>query len=251
MRKPIIAGNWKMYKTCREAEELVKGLIEELKDIVDVEIVLCPPFTALDRLSKLAAGTNLILGAQNLYHEPKGAYTGEISPSMLSELGIKYVIIGHSERREYFKETNEFINKKIRVALNYGLSPILCVGEKLEEKENGREQEVVYEQFSGGLSWLKDEEMARLVIAYEPIWAIGTGKTATPEDAQNMHLFIRQTISQIYNEDLAQGIRIQYGGSVKPDNIDELMAEPDIDGALVGGASLEVDSFARIVKFKV
>lgn len=250
MRKPIIAGNWKMHKTCQEAEGLVNGLIRELKDVLDVEIVLCPPFTALERVAKLAAGTGLILGAQNLYHEPKGAYTGEISPLMLSELGIKYVIIGHSERRQYFKETNEFINKKIRVALDYGLSPILCVGEKLEEREAKREKEVVHKELIEGLDWLTLEEMAGVVIAYEPIWAIGTGKTASPEDAQAMHQFIRKTISQMYNKDLAQGIRIQYGGSVRPDNIDELMAESDIDGALVGGASLEVDSFARIVRFK-
>lgn len=250
MRRSIIAGNWKMYKTCQEAEELVKGLIGELEDTTDVEIVLCPPFTALYLVSRLISETNLILGAQNFYPEDKGGFTGEISALMLRELGCKYIIIGHSERREYFAETNLFINKKIRSTLAYRLSPILCVGERLEEREAGREREVVYEQLIKDLAGLTAEEMAGVVIAYEPVWAIGTGKTASPEDARAMHLFIRKTISQMYSRDLGQKIRIQYGGSVKPDNIDRLMADPDIDGALVGGASLEVDSFSRIVKFK-
>lgn len=239
-----------MHKTRQEAEELTEGLVGELKDIRDVEVVIFPPFTALCRVSRLIEGTNLLLGAQNLYHEPNGAYTGEISPLMLLELGCVYVIIGHSERREFFGETNESINKKVRVALDYGLSPILCVGEKLEERQAKREEEVVYEQLTKGLAWLSKEEMARVVIAYEPVWAIGTGETATPSDAEIMHRFIRKTLSGMFDEGLSERIRILYGGSVKPDNIDGLMAEVDIDGALVGGASLQVSPFARIVRFK-
>lgn len=251
MRKPIIAGNWKMNKVGPEAVELSQGLRQQLADVSEVEIVLCPPFTALREVAKSIEGSSLALGAQNMYHQPSGAYTGEVSGPMLVDLGCKYVIIGHSERREYFKEDNALINLKVKASLSYGLLPILCVGEKLFEREAGKAEEVVYDHLAGGLEGIAHEEMSRIVIAYEPVWAIGTGKTATPEDAEAMHLFIRQTLTQMYDRELAQGVRIQYGGSVKPGNIDTLMAEPDIDGALVGGASLDLNSFARIVRFEV
>lgn len=249
MRKPIIAGNWKMNMTGAEAIKLVEGLKEKLKEVENVEVIVCPPFTSLEKVAEAIEETGIQLGAQNMYFQEKGAYTGEISALMLKDIGCKYVICGHSERREYFKEDNELVNKKIRAALENGLFPILCVGEKLEEREAKRHKEVVCDHLTGGLASLFREEAANIVIAYEPVWAIGTGKTATPQDAQDMHLFIRQTLAKMYTEELANEIRIQYGGSVKPENIDELMRQADIDGALVGGASLEVGSFARIVKF--
>lgn len=250
MRKPIIAGNWKMNMVRTEAIKLVEGLKEELKEVEDVEIVVCPPFTSLEKVAGAIEETRIQLGAQNMYFQEKGAYTGEISVLMLKDLGCKYVICGHSERREYFKEDNELVNKKVRAALENGLFPILCVGEKLEERETKRHKGVVYDHLTGGLASLSREETVKVVIAYEPVWAIGTGKTATPDDAQDMHLFIRQTLAKMYTQELANEIRIQYGGSVKPENIDELMKQADIDGALVGGASLEIASFARIVKFR-
>lgn len=250
MRRPIIAGNWKMNKIRPEAVELAEGLVKQLKDVSEVEIVLCPPFTALCEVADVIEGSNLALGAQNMYHQPSGSYTGEVSGPMLVDLGCQYVIIGHSERREYFHEDNDLINLKVKAALLFGLSPILCVGERLSEREAGKAQEVVYDHLIGGLKDIARQEMLKVVIAYEPVWAIGTGKTATPEDAETIHLFIRKTLTQMYDQELAQAVRIQYGGSVKPENIDALMAEPDIDGALVGGASLKIDSFARIVRFE-
>ena len=251
MRKPIIAGNWKMNMVGDEALELVKGIKEELKEVKDVEVVVCPPFTSLEKVAQTIKDTEIQLGAQNVYFQEKGAYTGEVSILMLKDSGCRYVICGHSERREYFKEDNEIINKKVKAVLTGGLFPILCVGERLEEREAGKQKEVVYDHLTGGLASLSREEAAKIVIAYEPVWAIGTGKTATPQDAQDMHLFIRQTLTKMYTQELANKIRIQYGGSVKPENVDELMKQADIDGALVGGASLASGSFVRIVKFSL
>jgi triosephosphate isomerase len=248
MRKPFIAGNWKMNKNIKEALELVNSLKRELIDIEEVEIVVCPPFTALSDVSELLIDSNIKLGAQDVYWEKEGAFTGEISPLMLKDSGCCYVIIGHSERRKYFFETDETVNKKIKAALNFGLRPIFCLGETLEERENKETINVVKRQLEGGLLGLKNSDISNLVIAYEPVWAIGTGKTATPQQAQEVHGFIREFITKRYGETIAQNLLILYGGSVKPANTKELMTEPDIDGMLVGGASLESNSFAQIVK---
>lgn len=250
MRKPIIAGNWKMHNTIAEAKVLVKELTSLVADAQDVEIVVCPTFTALDAVSQAIKGTNILLGAQNMYWEDKGAFTGEISPVMLKELGCTYVILGHSERRQFFGETNEGVNKKAKAAFNHGLIPIVCVGETLEEREQGIMQQVVSSQTKSGIAGLEEEEVGQLVIAYEPIWAIGTGKTASKEDAQEVISFIREVVAKMYGDALAHKVRIQYGGSVKSDNVQELMAQPDIDGALVGGAALKAEEFSKIVKFK-
>ncbi|HAW49853.1 TPA: triose-phosphate isomerase [bacterium] len=244
MRKIIIAGNWKMNKTIAEAEELVSGIVKEIRNlesrIQNVEIVLCPPFTALYRVSEILKGSNIKLGAQNLHYEEKGAYTGEISAGQLIDVGCKYVIVGHSERRQYFEETDEIVNKKVKLALKSGLSPILCVGETEKERREGKEKEVVERQLQ---LVLKDTSYSSLVIAYEPVWAIGTGNTCNPEDADSMHRFIRSVLEK-------EDITILYGGSVNPDNIDSIMKMPNIDGTLVGGASLDVSSFCRIVEFR-
>ena len=248
MRRPIIAGNWKMNKTVKEAIELVGGLKNQLKDFRDVDIVICPPFTGLAEVAKIIKGTNIQLGAQDLHQEDSGAYTGEISPVMLKELGCRYVIIGHSERRLYFGETNESVNQKAKAALKHNLVPIVCVGERLQQREKGETFEVIKDHVQNGLKDISLEEIKRVVIAYEPVWAIGTGITATPEQAQEAHSFIRNLLKQTYNEEVATLVPIQYGGSVKPDNIKDLMAKGDVDGALVGGASLELDSFVKIVK---
>jgi triosephosphate isomerase (TIM) len=250
MRTPIIAGNWKMYKTVGEAVDLVKGLLEGLGTTSGREVVVCPPFTALYAVRPLLVGTSLGLGAQDLHHEPQGAFTGAIAAGMLTDVGCRYVIIGHSERRQYFGETDASVNQKIRAALAADLTPIVCVGELKAERDSGQAEAVVSRQISGGLAGLNPAEAARLVIAYEPVWAIGTGDTATPADAQAMHAAIRAMLGEHFGAATAEGIRIQYGGSVKPDNIDELMAQPDIDGALVGGASLTAASFLRIVQFQ-
>lgn len=250
MRTPIIAGNWKMYKTVGEAVDLVKGLLEGLGTTSGREVVVCPPFTALYAVRPLLVGTSLGLGAQDLHHEPQGAFTGAIAAGMLSDVGCRYVIIGHSERRQYFGETDAGVNQKIRAALAANLTPIVCVGELKAERDSGQAEAVVSRQISGGLAGLSPAEAARLVIAYEPVWAIGTGDTATPADAQSMHAAIRAMLGEHFGAATADGMRIQYGGSVKPDNIDELMAQPDIDGALVGGASLTAASFLRIVQFQ-
>ena len=248
MRKPFIAGNWKMYKTIKEAVELINGLKRNLSDIEDVDIAVCPPFTALSDASELLIDSNIKLGAQDLYWEKEGAYTGEVSAAMLKDAGCEYVIIGHSERRQYFNETNETVNKKIKAALAAALLPIACVGETLKEREQQKTFDVVKSHITGALAGLSKADMLKLTIAYEPVWAIGTGKTATPEQAQEVHSYIRKLLSQLYDEETAELIRIQYGGSVKPENIKELKSQPDIDGALVGGASLKVDSFTNIVK---
>ncbi len=250
MRTPIIAGNWKMYKTVGEAVELVKGLLGGLGELKGREMVICPPFTALYALRPLLVGTPVSLGAQNLYHEPQGAFTGEVAPAMLVDVGCAYAIIGHSERRQYFGETDAGVSKKIAAALGAGLRPIVCVGEVKAERDQGRAEEVVGGQLAGGLAGLSAAQMGEVVIAYEPVWAIGTGDTATPADAQAMHAFIRGRLREQFGAAVAEAVRIQYGGSVKPDNVDDLMSQPDIDGALVGGASLKADSFLRIVHFQ-
>ncbi len=250
MRIPLIAGNWKMYKTIGEAVELVEGLLAGLGEVKDREVLVCPPFTALHSLSPLLENTSIKLGGQNMYYEQQGAYTGDISPLMLKDVGCSYVIIGHSERRQVFGEDDALVNRKILSALSNDLLPIMCVGESKPQRDAGRAEEVVVEQVHVGLANVTAEQMRRVVIAYEPIWAIGTGDTATPDDAQAMHAAIRRTLTEMYGNDTAQAVRIQYGGSVKPGNVDELMAQPDIDGALVGGASLKAEDFLRIIHFQ-
>ncbi len=250
MRIPIMAGNWKMHKTVGEAVDFVTRLQKALGDWKETEAVVAPPFVALAPVAERLKGTRIALAAQNCFWEDQGAFTGEVSPLMLRDLGCRYVIIGHSERRAYFGETDETVNKKVKAALSHDLLPIICVGESLEERERGDTFKIVERQIQAGLKGLDGAAPQTLVIAYEPIWAIGTGKTATPEQAQEMHAFIRGLVAAVFDSEGAEKVRIQYGGSVKPDNVDELMAQPDIDGALVGGASLEVDSFARIVRFE-
>jgi len=249
-RRPIIAGNWKMNKTTAEARDLAAKLIPLVSAMKDRDIVLAPTFTSLQSVGDTIKGTNMALAAQNLFWEDKGAFTGEISAEMLLDLGCKYVIIGHSERRQYFGETDETVNKKVRQALNKGLLPIVCVGELLSEREAGKANEVIDRQVVGALKGVTAAEMQKIVIAYEPVWAIGTGKTATPDQANEIHLFIRQKVKSMYSSDVAGALRIQYGGSVTPENASTLMAMPDIDGALVGGASLKPESFAALVNFK-
>jgi triosephosphate isomerase len=248
MRKPIVAGNWKMNKTVAEALELVKGIKAELSDVSGVDVVLCPPFTALHAVRKAIDGTAIDLGAQNAHWEKSGAYTGEISVEMLREVGCHYVILGHSERRQYFKETDEMVNRKAKAVLAAGLFPIVCVGETLAEREAGRTEQVVTTQVRGSLAGLSANDLLRTVIAYEPVWAIGTGRTATPQQAQEVHALIRKLLAQMADAHVAQSVRIQYGGSVKPTNAKELFGQPDIDGGLIGGASLEARSFIDIVR---
>ena len=248
-RRPIIAGNWKMNKTSAEARDLAGKLIPLVAGVKDRDIVLAPAFTSLHAVAEAIKGTNMALASQNLFWEDKGAFTGEISAEMLLDLGCKYVITGHSERRQYFGETDETVNKKVRQALNKGLLPIVCVGELLNEREAGRANEVIERQVVGALKGVTAAEMQKIVIAYEPVWAIGTGKTATPDQANEIHAFIRQKAGSLYTAGVAEALRIQYGGSVTPDNVSQLMAMPDIDGALVGGASLKPESFAALVTF--
>lgn len=248
MRKPIIAGNWKMYKTVAEAVELAEGLKRQLQGEDAVEIVVCPPFTAILKVADSLRGSNIKYGAQDLFWEEEGAYTGEVSAKMLKELGCSYCIVGHSERRQYFGETNESVNKKVRAALKFGITPIMCVGERLEERDAGRTFDVVKNHVEGGLKGLNKNEVLKLVIAYEPVWAIGTGRNATPEQAQEVHKYIRNLLKSSYGEDITSRIRIQYGGSVKPDNIRPIMNGEDVDGALVGGASLKLSDFVEIVR---
>ena len=248
MRRPLIAGNWKMYKTTAEAKTLVSALIEALKDEERVEVVVCPPFTALAAVGPLLAGTKIGLGAQDVHWEKEGAFTGAISAPMLVDLGCRYVIIGHSERREYFAETDETVNKKTKAALAHGLFPIVCVGESLAQREAGQTNAFVTGQVRAGLAGL-GEKAREIVIAYEPIWAIGTGRSATGKDAAEVIGLIRATLAEMYGRETAEAIRILYGGSVKPENIKEFMTAPGIDGALVGGASLKAESFVPIVKY--
>ncbi|HEY7913267.1 MAG TPA: triose-phosphate isomerase, partial [Blastocatellia bacterium] len=250
MRRPLIAGNWKMYKTAAEAVEFLQAFKPQVLSSTHCDIVIAPPFTAIKIVADRVEGTNIDLSSQDVAAEEGfGAFTGEVSAAMLKDAGAKWAIIGHSERRQYYAETDQTVNKKIRAALNEGLSPIVCVGERLEERDQGRQEEVVREQIGGGLENLTVQDASRIIIAYEPVWAIGTGRTATPEIAEQMHAFIRSRIREMFGDRVAEEIRILYGGSVKPDNIARLMQESDIDGALVGGASLEADSFARIVNY--
>ncbi len=250
MRKTIIAGNWKMYKTVVEAIDLANGLKRELfkLDNQDIDIVICPAFTALSEVLEVIVDSNIQLGAQDVYWQDEGAFTGEVSPVMLKDIGCKFVIIGHSERRQYFAETNESVNNKIKAALKHNLTPIVCVGETLQERESGQTLKVLDDHIENGLKNITDTDILKIVIAYEPVWAIGTGKTATSQQAQEAQKYIRDLLRKMYNDDVADTVRIQYGGSVKPENITELMREPDVDGALVGGASLKVETFAEIVK---
>jgi len=248
-RKLIIAGNWKMNKTAAEAIDLVNGLKLDLGKVKDVDIVVCPPFTALSEVSKMILSSkNIALGAQNMSEHNMGAYTGEIAAQMLKEFSVRYVILGHSERRSYQNESDELISKKARAAHAASLKPIVCVGETLTEREAGRMEKVLETQIHGSLAGLTKEQMAETVVAYEPVWAIGTGKTATSAQAQEAHAFIRGLLVKMFDEAVARKVRIQYGGSVKPANACELMSLPDVDGALVGGAALELRSFADIVK---
>ncbi|MGA1876077.1 MAG: triose-phosphate isomerase [bacterium] len=249
MRKPIIAGNWKMHNTVVESVDLANALKVSLADASarEVGVIIAPVFTALYSVSEVLQGHWIKVSAQDVFWEEKGAYTGEVSPAMLRDCGCSYSIIGHSERRQYFGETNESVNKKIRAALHFELMPILCVGELLEEREKSLTFQVVEKQVRGCLADISPHQMERIIVAYEPVWAIGTGKTATPQQANEVHAFIRDLISQLYGTKTAENLCIQYGGSVKPDNIVSLMREPDIDGALVGGASLQADSFTSIV----
>ncbi len=247
MRIPIIAGNWKMYKTIAQAIQFVKEL--KSVNLPDKNIVIiCPPATALHPVYKAIDGSGINLGAQNMHHFVEGAYTGEVSPVMLKDAGCRYVILGHSERRQYFAETNENVNIKVKAALENGLTPIVCVGETLEQREVGGTTQVITEQVKGSLEGLVPEQVERIILAYEPVWAIGTGRTASSDDAQQVNGIIRGLIADRYGDVASQKVPILYGGSVKPENAGELMAQPDVDGALVGGASLDVESFAAIIK---
>lgn len=249
-RLPFIAGNWKMNKTVGEACDFVRELKVTISGISEkVEVAVAPPFTALYAVRRELEGSFIRLAAQNLYWEEKGAFTGEVSPPMLKEVGCHYVIIGHSERRQYFGETDETVNRRIKAALTHGLKVIFCIGETLKEREGGETFSVIERQMEGGLKGLGEKEIGKVVIAYEPVWAIGTGKTATPEQAEEVHRFIREKLGKLYSRETSEEIRIQYGGSVTPENIRGLMNQPNIDGALVGGASLKAESFSKIVRF--
>ncbi|HSI66623.1 MAG TPA: triose-phosphate isomerase [Planococcus sp. (in: firmicutes)] len=248
MRKPIIAGNWKMFKTASEAKDFAEQLKNNLPDKDKVEAVICSPALYLAQLVELADNSPLHVGAQTMHDAEEGAFTGEISPVQLTSIGVTHVIIGHSERRQYFNETDETVNKKVLSALSHGLKPIMCVGESLDQREKGETDKIVEAQVAKGFDGLSPEQAASTVIAYEPIWAIGTGKTATSEDANKVCGIIREKIQALYSKEVADQVRIQYGGSVKPANIEELMSMEHIDGALVGGASLEADSFLQLLE---
>lgn len=249
MRKPIIAGNWKMNNTISETIKLIEEIKAKELDS-NVEQLICVPYTSLAEAKKLVEGTDIKIGSQNMHWEESGAYTGEISPLMLNDIGVDYCILGHSERRQYFGESDEIINKKMKSALSHNIKPILCVGESLEEREANKQEEVVKSQLVEGLKEIDIKDIENVVIAYEPIWAIGTGKTASSDDANNMCKFIRSTVEELYNLEIADKVRIQYGGSVKPETIVELMGKSDVDGALVGGASLVAEDFAKLINFK-
>jgi len=248
MRKKVIAANWKMNKTNKEAIEMLTELKELTKNIKNVTIIVGAPYTALSDAVNTVKGSNISIAAENVYPKEEGAYTGEISPIMLKDIGVKYVIIGHSERREYFNESNDFINEKVKIVLAHGMLPILCIGEKLEDRESGKTNEVNKTQLVEGLKDISKEDVKKLVIAYEPVWAIGTGKTATPQMAQETHKKIRNILAEIFDEETANIIPIQYGGSMKGENAKDLLSEPDIDGGLIGGASLKADSFYTIIE---
>jgi triosephosphate isomerase len=248
-RIPVIAGNWKMFKTQKEAVDTISALRAEVDNTAGVEVVVCPTYTSLAASAAVLKGSTIGLGAQNVHYADEGAFTGELSTGMLIDAGCSYVIIGHSERRQYFNESDEFIGKKLAKILTTELTPILCCGETLEEREAGQVESVVLGQLKNAMAGLTEESLSRIIIAYEPVWAIGTGKTATPEMAEEVHAMIRNWMAQTYSASLSDSVRILYGGSVKPGNISELMSQADIDGALVGGASLDASTFAQIVKF--
>ena len=248
MRRPIIAGNWKMNKTIAGTKELVNELIPLVKD-AEAEVVICVPYTDIATAGELIKGTNIHLGAENVHWAESGAFTGEISADMLLELGVEYVIIGHSERRQYFGETDETVCKRTTTALSKGLKPIICVGETLEERESGKTEDVVVRQVKGAFAGISAEDAVKCVIAYEPVWAIGTGKTATKEEANDTIKVIRDTVKALYGESVSDALRIQYGGSMNPKNVSELMAMPEIDGGLIGGASLKAVDFSMVVKY--
>ena len=249
MRTPVIAGNWKMNKTVAEAVALASEIKEKVAGVENVKIIVCPVFTAVKSVADVLKGTNVKVGAQDMYWETSGAYTGEVSGEMLLEAGAEYVIIGHSERRQYFGETNETVNKKLKKALAIGLKPIVCIGETLADRESGATEAVVEKQVREGFVGLTAEEMKGTIIAYEPVWAIGTGKTATAEQAEAVHAFVRNLVAQLWDKETADAVVIQYGGSMKPENVASLLAQPDIDGGLIGGAALKADSFEKLVKF--
>lgn len=248
MRTPIVAGNWKMYKTAEESRKLISELLPLLKQIKGVEIVICPPYTSLCVAREALRGASIGLGAQDMHWEDSGAYTGEVAPQMLLTTGCRYVILGHSERRTYFDETDETVSKKLQAAHRGGLLPIVCVGETLEERKKDLTRQVVDRQVRGALVSVSPAEAVRTVLAYEPVWAIGTGLTATPDQAQEAHAHIRSLLTELYDAETASSIRLQYGGSVKADNARDLFSQPDIDGGLIGGASLQAEPFAAIVR---
>ncbi len=247
MQKKLVVGNWKMNKTSTEAIALASAIKENGAIVNEVDVVLCPPFTALRAVYDIIKNTGIMIGGQNIHWEESGAYTGEISAEMIKDAGCRYVILGHSERREYFGETNETVNKKLKSALKAGLISILCIGETLPERERGEAFRVVEAHLRGGLSGISEEEVQRVVIAYEPVWAIGTGKVATPQEAKEMHLFIYELLDKIYSKGTSSSIRVIYGGSVTPENISSLSGEPEISGVLVGGASLKARAFSQII----
>ena len=248
MRKPYLAANWKMHKTRSEAVQTAKEIAEQMGD-TDRKVMIAPPFTALAAVAEAREGTRAVLGAQNMSSEEEGAHTGDVSVHMLKDCGVQVVILGHSERRLIYGETDEFINKKVHLAVQQGLEVILCVGESLEQREAGEAEKVVEQQLRGSLAGIDEKTLAQITIAYEPVWAIGTGKTATPEDADAMHTYVRRLIAELYSDAAAENLVIQYGGSVKPKNIDSLMAKEHIDGALVGGASLKAEPFVPIIRY--
>jgi triosephosphate isomerase len=248
MRKFVIAGNWKMYKTNSEAIQLAEAIKGKTTSINNTRIIVCPPATALSSVFSVIEGSNIALGAQNIYWENEGAFTGELSTEMIKSAGAKFVIIGHSERRQYFHETDEMVNKKALHALQSNLNPIICIGESLDQREQGITKDIINDQLDGALKNISTEQMIRTIIAYEPIWAIGTGKTATPEQAQDVHAFIREKLQSLFDAATSKSVIIQYGGSVKPANAHDLLKQSDIDGALVGGACLEAESFSEIIR---
>lgn len=247
MRKKVIAGNWKMNMNLYESQKLVSEILNGLGKDSKAEVIVCPPFTSLSDVNSLLKSTQIKLGAQNMYYEESGAYTAEISANMLKSVGCEYVILGHSERRVIFNESDELINKKIKAALAKELKPIFCIGELLEQRESGETMKVITGQIEKGLEGITSEQMKNIIIAYEPVWAIGTGKTATPQQANEVHLFIRELVAKKFSSAVAESLIIQYGGSVKPENSGELLSQKDIDGALVGGACLKADSFLSII----
>jgi len=250
MRRPLIAGNWKLHKTLKESHDLAAGLAKELAEVSDIDIVVAPVYTSIATVATAVKGSTVSVAAQNCYPEETGAYTGEVSPLLLKDAGCEYIIIGHSERRQLIQESNQLINLKVKKVLDTNLLPILCIGETLEQRENGEMLEVLASQLKEGLADISNEQLGKVVVAYEPVWAIGTGVTASDEQAQEAHSFIRGVIQGLSTPEIAADCRILYGGSVKPDNVNGLLAQDDIDGALVGGASLKLDDFVRLVNFK-